>query len=78
MNGDNNDGIKNKALGINRDIGQIRDKVGPNRKKPKLEELEKKVGRFVEAKADKAIEGGNGIGEQLAQKFDEVGKVPAD
>jgi len=72
-NADANDSIKNRALGINREIGHIWDKVGPSRKKAKLEELEKKVGWFVEGKADKAIEGSNGIGIQLSQKFDEVG-----
>jgi hypothetical protein len=72
-NSDANDSIKNRGLGINREIGHIRDKVGPSRKKAKLEELEKKVGRFIEGKADKSIEGSNGIGAQLSSKFDEVG-----
>ena len=76
-NADSNDSIKNRALGINREIGHIRDKVGATRKKAKLEELEKKVGRFVEAKADKSIDTSNGLGVQLVQKFDEVGVKPA-
>jgi len=39
--------------------------IGDVRKKSKLEDLEKKVARFIENKVDKSIEGNNAIGAQL-------------
>lgn len=41
-----NDSINDRTAAIPKEITHIRDKIGNNRKKAKLEELEKRVERF--------------------------------